>query len=591
MEKDACLKCQQVLEDMALECPRCGTPVVYCSACGRSITPEVKLCPHCNQVNLEYAGPAPAKAPEVTPGNTLGETGAATPSELDSPPRLPASPVQTPADRRFAAPPPVGVDPGLRPGSALLGPDALEALAVDQPASWEGGLLAQSPGLGAGPLLAPSLPDLAGGAGLLPGAVGVGLDALEPLNDMLGDAGSAAGDAPFVIEINEGLRFEPNNHGVVQLRLRSRTLPPRCAVTICLKAGPALGLQAQAPLTLETKTAAEVRILDSWPCRPNAAGNIPFQVVVEAFSAAAEPLGCWQGSHVARVGRIEAVKEVHIGGDLVDISSGGGGDLAEMLGLGGASHRPRWVPIPCYPEASFEARLGRAVPSWKLQPPVVQDVSEAGPAVTESALRLQGQGQLRGLKARIVWAAQAVLGREPAPNEPFPGTDFQIAGDSGRDDDRRRISERHGIFRLRDGRAWVQDVSRNGIWLNGAKLSPGRWHLLVPGDLLSLSQYKVANLKVNLLADASGVASLCLAQHTAGGVTCVILASRCLFWPATGVAAWPQGAGVSHGVWLVEQPVPGGRRFLVRAANEGGWSPLDGGVRSLEKLGWKMDLA
>ena len=536
MEKDSCLKCHTVLEDLAQECPQCRAHIVYCSSCGRAINSEVKKCPFCNEVNLEYTGPAQARPAEAAPDKAAGKAGEVTAveSSLRLQPQLPA------------------LEPGL--------------------------------------LTEPSLRDFAGGAGLLSGTLGGGLDVLAPLNDILGESGAAAGDAPFVIEINEGLRFEPHNHGAVQMRWRPRALPPKSTVTISLKGGPALGLQAQEPITLETKTTAETRILDSWSCRPTAAGNIPFQVVVEAFSAAGEPIGRWQGSHVAQVGRIESIKEVHIGGDLVDISSGGGGGIAEMLGMGGMSNRQKWVTIPCYPEPNYQARLGRAVPGWKMEPPAVQNGMEAGPAVAEFALRLQGQGQLGGLKARIVWATQAVLGREPSPGEPPSGADFQIGGDSGRKEDRQRVSGRHFILRLHGGRAWLQDVSRNGTWLNGGKLVRERWHLLVHGDLLSLSQYKAANFKVYLQASAGGVTALCLAQHTASGIACVALATRCLFWPAAGVAAWQEGAREGEGLWLAEQTVPGGRRFLARATNESGWISLEARTRPMEKLGWQMSL-
>jgi hypothetical protein len=115
------------------------------------------------------------------------------------------------------------------------------------------------------------------------------------------------------------------------------------------------------------------------------------------------------------------------------------------------------------------------------------------------------------------------------------------------------MSGTHCLLRVHDGKAWVQDVSTNGSWLNGTRLVKGRWHVLVPGDLLSLR--KVASFKVHLQAQAKGVTALCLSQQTVTGLARnYILAFPWLFWPAGGIAAWPQRSVPNQGLWLSFDP-------------------------------------
>ena len=395
---------------------------------------------------------------------------------------------------------------------------------------------------------------------------------------------ATSGNAPFGLEIDEGLGFEINNLGVIRLRLRSHGLPNGCAALVTIKAGAEFRLKEQELVLLAGLRMGETRLLPVWQCHPSVAGNVPLELGVEVLNAASDSLGRWQASHVVKVSKGESARQINIHGDVLDLGTGG---LGQMLTGSGQPGGEKWRPILFYPDEVWQSRQHRAIPSWKMEPPLVEIDPGHGPLWTGSWLRLHGLGPLHYQQAAVFWGTQVPMGRKLNEKEPDAGTHLRVNADNLDPTERRRMSGTHCHLRLHRGKAWVQDVSGNGTWLNGDKLAKNQWHLLVPGDLLSLR--KVANFKVHLQADAEGVIALCLAQQVTGGSSQnFVLAARSLFWPAAGVAAWPQSGGALDGVWFCEQPAPGGRRLFALAPGESAWSALDATGPVLEKCGWQI---
>ena len=89
---------------------------------------------------------------------------------------------------------------------------------------------------------------------------------------------------------------------------------------------------------------------------------------------------------------------------------------------------------------------------------------------------------------------ELVVGRADAGDEPAPGLDLTpyLAADQG-------VSRLHSVLIPMSEGLCIADLgSKNGTWINGQFLEPGRRHQLVPGDRVELGLLRLVVRSITL---------------------------------------------------------------------------------------------
>jgi hypothetical protein len=373
------------------------------------------------------------------------------------------------------------------------------------------------------------MPQLAMPPAVLPGNVEQGVRqvlAEHPLAGMPGGGlpvfgaleSGAAGTAwpsPVGIDVRLSKKYKRQQQGLLHLRLQGGRLTSDSVVELRAESAAFAAPLVQC-VSLE---AGEIHELDALRFVPRLAGAEQIRFAVTVKTSTKTPLGRWLGS-VETLVEDDEKKKVEAGRDVIivggELPARDVPDFENLLGAAGSG----WQSLSLVPDRNYNRRLRNACPEMlDPAPPAWTSVWPPG-GTAAGAMYIRDRQTGAACAVGVVCGTSASLGRGGDPAvawwlQPAPYDAYQHG----------RLSRRHALLTLHDGRAWVTDGSTNGTWLNGERLAPAEICLLASGDRLEPA--RVVPLEVTLLALRGAVHAVWLSRIDALGEQLRYLLADC----------------------------------------------------------------
>jgi hypothetical protein len=313
------------------------------------------------------------------------------------------------------------------------------------------------------------------------------------------------GPAPLQIRYAVGHGHRRYQQSLLQLSVSAPFAPGEITARLDVA-----GLASAAPVLLQLGPADEVSC-DGIAFTPQVAGRGEVRIAVTVEGPSGVPVGRWTGQVVLAI-QDERKENIRVEGDMIVMESsrsGGllrrGNDPDDVAGLLAAAGGPAsWSLLELRPDTAFARRLARACPVYPAPVPPEGFLAANGePFATLLTVRDEDAGAAHHVAVLVGTSAGFGRGGLASPTWRVRPAPYDY-------DCHARLSGEHLAVVLRGGRAWVIDHSRNGTWLNRARLERRHPELLADGDELALLTDRVVPLRVRLAGDARGVHAVAL---------------------------------------------------------------------------------
>ncbi|QGJ71570.1 Hypothetical protein PBC10988_32770 [Planctomycetales bacterium 10988] len=562
-ENPECLLCDAKLQLPSLHCSTCDTPHTRCNDCEAVFPAKDAFCPFCG-------APSFASASEIDP--SLSPLPASPSIEPQPQPKLP-----NPQDKldqlaglfqQTSQPDPA---PNLQPPTTSQPSGALQPLAPSTPPSAE----ASSPEDA-------NMQALLAGFGLSGDAPPQDLaspvspqtpQAMRPSREELPDWRTAGGplvggfgsdisfnhsDDPILIEIDGSEEYRAGEQGVLRLRLLAQNVEEDAIVRLKIESKL---LAKPVPLEAEVQP-GQAYHFPAMAFVPQIAGRHPLQFTVALETISKVPLGKWSSSHVVKVEEApqQENQAISAGGDVIIMGGGNRGQAAEDYSFG---EKKGWVALPLQPDRAFNRRVKA------LKPPTIHGMPELPsdwywPVGTQllASLFVADHHTGRSQVIAFVCGTTASMGRGGDPSiawwlRPHPHDPHQFG----------RLSRRHTVLTLHEGRAWIEDVSTNGTWLEDQRLEKRDPQLLAEEDHFAPAD--VVRFVPTLVTYEDAVEAIFLQREDG-------LMGRLSYCLASGKCPLPLKFSGSPEIacWLLWQKQPQMGPQLLIKTDETDWQPL-----------------
>lgn len=318
---------------------------------------------------------------------------------------------------------------------------------------------------------------------VLPMGSGLPVPVMSP-REMVAQPIVAATTAAIRIEQRRSADLKVGHKGVLSLRLTTTQTSTQYELTVDsdLLAEPAV-FHGASP-TPGTYDVGSIRFL------PKAAGDEEILLELTMLNAAGIPLARFTGRFNVPVASNENSSSIQAGGDVIVV----GGRLPNLGSAVGASGLPSpigdgWCEISVLEDQAFSKRISDQIPLASDDRP--HDLAvEPGFAGGNGVLYAGTPDGSFVCYASSV-GRSAAIGRGGATEacwwiRPVPDHSEQFS----------RISRKHLNLELRDGRAWLTDLSANGTSLNGKSLVQGAAVVLSDNDFVDLAGAMTFSVRV-----------------------------------------------------------------------------------------------
>jgi hypothetical protein len=359
-------------------------------------------------------------------------------------------------------------------------------------------------------------------------------------------SGLETSPSALTLEMKAGKRYRVGQVSHLELRIRTRLSGlHHLVLRIMLPSGREEVLVSDA---LPANTAQHLEPLELAPSRP---GELLIKLCLSAVTAEGHFVSC--RGHVMLV--VESQPEIHVeaGRDIIGLDLRELDELSRTLGQAHAIAHT-WTLIELDFDSALQIRKARAT-SMKQFAGTTAALTGSGPLLESSqdfVIIKRSQDQARF----FVFAGTALsIGRD--------SREVQLALRAGLNKTSAMgIGRLHCRLQLTDGIARLQDVSRNGTRLNGARIPERVQVRILHGDRLSLAE--TVDFQIELFADIKGLTALAIKRDPPGSPsTLYLLTGRGI--PLAAIAADATG-------WLIHRK---GAFCLVN--EEGGLQTLDPG--------------
>lgn len=511
-----CPWCAEPTDRRDRACPECGNGIAWCPGCGIGNKADANFCRGCRR-SLTGGDPTEDMSAPVTP-TSEAEPPAPAPRPAPASDPLPAAaPASGPAPAPGPAVPPAepargaGDDPTAGPADEprAPAPGFVQALGTIIPSTWaprigspaaHAGAQAAAPGaapaagVAAGPVAAPAPPSAATVTPRPAQAVPRPYVAPVPAVAVYADP-TALGPAPIHLACAVRGANHPGEGGTLELAAAA----PRATAHLLVRLD-VTGLVRTGPVTFPLSAGQQHfgPALGFVAPRP---GEHPVRVVATVTRPDRSPLGRWVGAVNVRVVPVRS-SPVRVDGDVIVMGGAGPEVLSGLLGQEVAPRPAGAVDsreVALHADNEYAHRLAASCPHVAGPTRAGDRASDPGPVV----LMVRDSDTGHEVRYAVAHGPVAGLGRggQADPTwrvRPAPYNYAQHA----------RLSGEHTALGLRDGLAWVTDYSRNGTWLNRARLPAATEEFLADGDELALLPDRAVVARVRLAGDEHGVHAL-----------------------------------------------------------------------------------
>jgi len=528
--------CGVPLPGDAVECPGCGVALVSCTnqACGCLLPQEAAFCPYCRTAIQEAPRIDEAAAPAVEDQDLQGDLERGTVQEAAH------------CDERAMDPVRMLDAMGDEPSQYVPKVAAVEGELDDAMRLRFEGVSASLPSV----LASPS-------AAIVDGLQGLTSPGVH------GEMGQ--GGAPVLLECEPSPRLQKGRHGLLRLRLTNRHLPLPVRVRIAAEAG-----LFEAPRDI-VASIDPLQVCETQPLRfiPHTAGADVLRLLVELTDGRRVPIGRYQGSCVLRVDDPEDARgrgHIEAGGDVIIMGNAPG--QPGLLGLPPdeslSEIGERWQLVHLQEDVPFNRRLKLTAPHDQAEPPVAP-LDACGDVCEFDAVAHLRPPDESPRTALVSHARICGLGRGGVPTvrwllRPYSPDPYQEG----------RISRCHGLICIENGRAWIEDQSTNGIWVNEDRLERGKRNVLADGDEIHLAN--VVRFQVRLRGQKGEVHAVWLVRQDPGLHNLAYLFVSGAIPTDLAPCASPRRA-----LWFFWGRDRSGQLALWNADNGGPWAKLDAG--------------